>query len=115
MQARHRLVAHTQAELFADLHAVGQDESDPWAAADTVASALRWTPPVASAELARAQRLVVELPSLHAALLAGDIDLPTAQVILDVLATLDLSLARQHVDRLVAEATGRGPDPAALD
>jgi Domain of unknown function (DUF222) len=110
LQARHRLASHVQGELFADLHAVGRDEQDPWAAAEAVASVLRWTPPAAGVELAHARRLVEDLPAVHAALVAGDIDVPKALVILEVLATLELSLARQFVGRLIAEAAGREPD-----
>jgi hypothetical protein len=57
-----------------------------------------------------ARRLVEDLPAVHAALVAGDIDVPKALVILEVLATLELSLARQFVGRLIAEAAGREPD-----
>ena len=110
LQARHRLAAHIQGELYADLHAVSRDEQHAWDAAETVASALRWTPPAAGVELAHARRLVEDLPAVHAALVAGDIDVPKALVILDALETLELPLARQIVDRLIAEASGREPD-----
>jgi hypothetical protein len=110
LQARHRLTAHVQGELYADLHAVAQDEQHAWDAADTVASALRWTPPAADVELANARRLVEDLPTLRAALVAGEIDVPKALVILEALETLELSLARQIVDRLIAEAAGRELD-----
>lgn len=110
LQARHRLACHVQGELFADLHAVSQDEPDPWAAAETVASVLRWTPPAAEVELGHSRRLVEDLPAVHAALVAGEIDVPKALVILDALATLPLPLARQFVGRLIAEAAGREPD-----
>jgi Domain of unknown function (DUF222) len=107
LHARHRLVSHLQGELYADLHAVSRDEEHPWTAAETVASVLRWTPPEAEIELEHARRLVEDLPALRAALVAGDIDVPKALVILEALATLELSLARQVVDRLIAEASGR--------
>lgn len=110
LQARHRLACHVQGELFADLHAVSRDEPHQWAAAETVASALRWTPTAAGVELERARRLVEDLPAVHAALVAGDIDTPKALVILDALATLELPLAQQFVGRLIAEAAGREPD-----
>ena len=109
LQARHRLAAHLQGELYADLHAVGRDEQHAWDAADTVAAALRWTPTDAGAELEHARRLLEDLPALHAALVAGEIDVPKALAILDVLETLELSLARQVVGRLIAEASGREP------
>lgn len=109
LRARHRLAAHVNGELFADLHAVAQDERHPWDASDTVASALRWTPAAAEVELEHARRLLDELPVLHAALVAGDIDVPTALVILDALATLELPLAQQFVGTLIAEASGREP------
>lgn len=110
LQARHRLACHVQGELYADLHAVSRDEQHPWAAAETVASLLRWTPTAAGVELEHARRLVEDLPAVHAALVAGDIDVPKALVILDVLATLELPLAQQFVHRLIAEAAGREPD-----
>jgi hypothetical protein len=109
LQARHRLAAHLQGELYADLYAVGRDEQHAWDAADTVAAALRWTPTDAGAELEHARRLMEDLPSLHAALVAGEIDVPKALAILEALETLELSLARQVVDRLIAEASGREP------
>jgi hypothetical protein len=105
LRARHRLIAHLQGELYADLHAVGRDEEQPWAAADKIASVLRWTPPAADAELAHARRLMEDLPAVQAALVAGDIDVPKALVILEVLDTLELPLAQKVVDGLVAEAT----------
>lgn len=110
LQARHRLASHVQGELYADLHAVSRDEVHPWGAVETVASVLRWTPTAAEVELEHARRLVEDLPALHAALVAGDVDVPKALVILDALATLDLPLAQRFVGRLIAEASGREPD-----
>jgi hypothetical protein len=82
-----------QSELLSDLYSVTWDEppSDevvhgdqasryPWADAE-VAFAMRWTRVAAGGRLEDARRLIEDLPRVHAALCAGDIDMPKAMLI----------------------------------
>jgi hypothetical protein len=78
-----------------------------------IAAALRWTPGKAGWELARAQTLVNELPSVYAALTAGRIDRPKADVFAEYLNPEHTRLTRAQIDRLITrflpqQRSGRG-------
>jgi Domain of unknown function (DUF222) len=105
-QARQRLVAHVEAQLLADLHAIGQRadtavctterERHDWAGTE-VAMAMTWTANRAGAQLCLADQLVDRLPAVFAALDAGDIDFPKAMVFADETINLDQDVARRVV------------------
>jgi hypothetical protein len=118
LQARNRLAAHVQGELYADLNAVRRaeptqeagvvpiedpEEPYPWAAAE-IAFALRWTHTAASIRLDQAERMVQDLPMVQQALSAGLIDVPKALVLSDEAALLEPEQARRIVGRLIAKA-----------
>jgi hypothetical protein len=113
MQARHRLVAHLNAQLLADMHAVGQrsDESvgatpaneHRWAEVE-VAFALSWTHRTAGWQLDLADDLVDRLPAVFQALSNGEIDLPKAKVFSDETINLDMPTARRVTDQLLGDA-----------
>lgn len=115
IRARCRLIAAEHGRLLADLVAL----VDQWRAPDTpavlaegamesaaleVATALRWTHRAAEAWLALAEDTVRRLPAVHAALLAGGIDLPRARVFCHELSAADDAVATQVVDRLLPQA-----------
>jgi hypothetical protein len=115
-RARNRLVSHMQSELLSDLYSVTWDEPPPdevvhgdqasrypWADAE-VAFAMRWTRVAAGGRLEDARRLIEDLPRVHAALRAGDIDMPKALVIRDLVALLEDGPARAVVDRIIDRA-----------
>jgi hypothetical protein len=104
--ARARLVAHMQAELLADMCAVAQDAPDPDFAADELSFALHWTRFGAQSQLAFAQELTGRLPAVHAALLAGVIDLPRARVIAELAGPLEDAATRLVVDTVLPAAPG---------
>src|SRR5215468_12104341 len=101
-----KLAAHVQAELLADMCAVAQDAPDPDFAADELSFALHWTRFGAQAQLAFAQELTGRLPAVHAALLAGAIDLPKARVIAELTGPLEEEAARLVVDKVLPAAPG---------
>ena len=68
-----------------------------------IASAFTWTRQAAAVQLDLAYAIVRRLPAVHAAMAAGDIDLPKARVIVDGVAALDAGAGPHH----------RGADPAA--
>ena len=103
MIGRARQLSQLQAALLADLVAVADATPNPEFAGFEISSALTWTRRAADTQLDLAHTIVRRLPSLHAAMAAGDVDLPKARVIVDGVAALDLDLARDH----------RGGDPAA--
>ncbi len=119
LQARNRLSAHVQAELFDDLYAVSlDDEPDetamrpesptryPWAASE-VAFALTWTEAAAGARLELARQLVEDLPGVLVCLRAGSIDVPKALVICELASWLeDRSAARRVVEAVIDDAPG---------
>jgi hypothetical protein len=120
LRARHRLVAHLQGELYADMYAISQEELPrgpdatppgeepeeyPWATAE-IAFALRWTHTAASVRLDQARRMLEDLPAVHAALSAGEIDVPKALLLCDAVGMLELPAARQIVDKLIDKAPG---------
>ncbi len=81
-QARQRLAAHLQAQLSADIHAIGQRTDDlvgakeaerrGWAECE-VAMAMTWTSRAAGWQLSLAEDLVERLPVVFAALDAGEL------------------------------------------
>lgn len=113
-QARSRLVAHQEAQLLADLHAVARKVPDsgplpgrrdpgkyPWAECE-VAFALRWTHSRATGQLAFSDELIDRLPQVFAALSAGLLDVPKARLIADAVAGLaDDRLAGAVVDKVL--------------
>lgn len=120
LRARHRLAAHVQGELYADMYAISHDEPSrdpdstppweapeeyPWASAE-IAFALRWTHTTASVRLDQAKRLAEDLPAVQQALAAGDIDVPKALVLLDAVCVLEPEMARRIVDKLIDKAPG---------
>jgi hypothetical protein len=87
-QARHRLVAHIQAQLLADLHAVGtrsdqavgrqaDSTANRWGEVE-IAFALTWTSRAADTQLGLADDVIDRLPVVFAALDSGTIDIPKA-------------------------------------
>jgi hypothetical protein len=105
--AEARQGAHQQARLLtamvkaAQVCPLGEDFG-----ADEISFALHWTRQAAQGQLALAQELTGRLPAVHAALLAGTIDLPKARVILDATRTLDDGLARQVAEQILPLAGG---------
>jgi hypothetical protein len=113
-QARHRLNAHLQAQLLADLHAIGarsdeavdrQADSDArrWAEVE-IAFALYWTNRTAGSQLGLADDLIDRLPVVFDALNTGEIDIPKARVFCDAVIGLDTPTARRVVDQIIGEA-----------
>jgi hypothetical protein len=116
-RARHRLVAHQQAELLADLHAVAQlpyegprppgRDDPPWSnvwAEVECAFAMRWTGRAASGQVTLAWELVERLPAVLDALRAGRIDVPKVLVIRDAVFGLEPAVARRVVDQVIDAA-----------
>jgi hypothetical protein len=112
-QARQRLAAHVQAQLLADLHAVGQradkvlckDEVDRHEWAETeIGFALTWTRRRAGDQLVFADNLLDRLPAVFQALDRGEIDVPKAMVFDDETINLDGEVARRVCDQLLGEA-----------
>jgi Domain of unknown function (DUF222) len=114
-QARQRLAAHVQAQLLADLHAIGQrvdtamcqteQERQDWAETE-IAMAMTWTARRAGGQLWLADQLVDRLPAVLAALDAGDIDVPKAMVFADETMLLDAEVARRVADQVLGQAPG---------
>jgi hypothetical protein len=113
-QARHRLNAHLQAQLLADLHAIGarsdeavgrpvDSDARRWAEVE-IAFALTWTSRAASGQLGLADDLIDRLPAVFAALDAGEVDIPKARVLCDAVIGLDTPTARRVVDQVIGEA-----------
>src|SRR5262245_60370212 len=112
-QARQRLAAHVQAQLLADLHAIGgradrllcrtEQDRDEWAQTE-VAFAMTWTHTRAGGQLVFAEQLVDRLPAVFAALDAGDVDVPKAMVFADETVNLAEDVARRVVDQVLGQA-----------
>jgi hypothetical protein len=113
-QARHRLNAHLQAQLLADLHAIGarsdeavgrpvDSDARRWAEVE-IAFALTWTSRAASGQLGLADDLIDRLPVVFAALDTGEVDIPKARVLCDAVIGLDTPTARRVVDQVIGEA-----------
>src|SRR3979490_1723023 len=115
-QARHRLVAHLNAQLLADLHAVGarsdvavgrsaDSDANRWAEVE-IALALTWPNRAPGAQPGWAADLIQRLPVLFAALDRGTIDIPKARVMCDAVVGLDQATARQVVDQVIDVGPG---------
>jgi hypothetical protein len=112
-QARQRLAAHLQAQLLADIHAIGQRTDDlfraneqerrRWAECE-VAMAMTWTARAAGWQLSLAEDLVERLPAVFAAFDSGEIDVPRANVFALETCGLDEAVARRVADQLIGEA-----------
>jgi hypothetical protein len=118
-QARNRLASYLQARLLEDLYAISWEEPPaggvvmpeqasryPWAETE-IAFAMRWTRTAAGGRLEQARELIEDLPAVQAALLAGDIDMPKARVICELVGWLpvdDLQVRRQVVDKVIDRA-----------
>lgn len=120
-RARNRLASHVQARMFEDLYAVTWEEppgkgvverqqASRYPQSETeVAFAMRWTRTAAAGRLERAREFIEDLPAVQAALSAGDIDMPKALVISELVGWLpidDLELRRRVVDKVIDKAAG---------
>ncbi len=113
-QARQRLAAHLQAQLLADIHAIGQrtgnlagggEEDRRGLGECEVALAMTWTSRAAGWQLSLAEDLVVRLPVVFAALDSGEIDVPRANVFAVETCGLDDAVSRRVADQLIGEAS----------
>jgi len=116
-QARQRLIAHQEAQLLADLHAIARAVPDqgrqsgrrdqpgkyPWAEVE-VACALRWTYPRAADRLILADDVIDRLPAIFESFTAGQIDVPKALIMTEAVALLDDDLARGIIDHVIDTA-----------
>lgn len=115
-QARQRLIAHQEAEFLSDLHAIARTVPDqgsqpgrrdpgkyPWAEVEA-ACALRWSYHRAGAHLVLADEVIDRLPSVHAALAAGHIDMPTVHLMTELVSGLDDEPARRVIDKVIDTA-----------
>ena len=112
--ARHRQVGWEQAQLLSVVREVAYApeagvDAPPARAADwdphagrEIAFALGWTDYAATAMLDLALAAIEKLPAVHAALAAGELDLPRARVICDELEELDAEAARPIAARILA-------------
>lgn len=116
LRARSRQVAHEQAHLLADMvevaHCAQGDYDAPPArldrpdeyAADEIRMALHLTRRAADHLLGLAFDVVQRLPRVHAAMLAGEIDLPRARVFDAETCVLDDTTAREVVAQVIDAA-----------
>jgi hypothetical protein len=116
-QARQRLIAHQEAQFLSDLHAVARAVPDqgsqpgrrdlpgkyPWGEVEA-ACALRWSYGRAGAHMILADEVIDRLPAIHAALAAGEIDMPKAHLMTDLVGSLDDEPARALVDKVIGKA-----------
>jgi uncharacterized protein DUF222 len=119
-QARQRLIAHQESQFLMDLHAVARAVPDhgpqpgrrdlagkyPWAEVEA-ACALRWTYARAGVQMMLADEVIDRLPAIHAALAAGQIDMPKVHALTDAVRPLDDDLARGVVDKVIDKASER--------
>jgi Domain of unknown function (DUF222) len=112
-QARQRLAAHLQAQLLADIHAIGQRTGDLVGGSEEerrgmgeceVAMAMTWTSRAAGWQLSLAEDLVDRLPVVFAALNSGEIDVPRANVFAVETCGLEDAVARRVADQLIGDA-----------
>ncbi|HEX6469777.1 MAG TPA: DUF222 domain-containing protein, partial [Streptosporangiaceae bacterium] len=115
LRARHRQVAHAQAQLMAAMVEVaccdiGPDDTLPRMAApdefsaDEIRAALAWTRSAATSQLDLAWDLLDRLDMVYAALDAGAIDLPKAKVFCEWTTDLTDDQAHRICDHLLPEA-----------
>jgi hypothetical protein len=93
--AAARAVSVAQGHLMRMLSAVTDATPKPEYAPAEVSAALQWTRPTAVRQLELAYQVTKRLPVVGGALIAGEIDLPRASVIVDAVATLPDEAARQ--------------------
>jgi hypothetical protein len=105
MFAHARLLSQVQALLLADAVEVADLTPNPEFAAFEVSSLLAWTTRASATHLELAYHVVLRLPDVHAAMLAGDLDLPKARIIVDRLETLPLPLARKIAAAILPKAS----------
>jgi hypothetical protein len=106
MVARARQLSQLHAALLADLVAVADITPNPEFAAFEISAALTWTRRAADVQLDLAFTIVRTLPAVHAAMAAGEVDLPKARVIVDGVAALELDLAHSIVAQILPLAPG---------
>ena len=116
LRARQRQINWSQAELLADTYAMaytyggtpfeppvrhGQRDEH---VEEEVAFALSWTAYAAEAHTGLAHATIVRQPAVHAALQAGQIDLPKAKVLLEEVELLDDEQATTVIARVLPDA-----------
>jgi hypothetical protein len=113
--ARCRQIAHEHGHLLSDLAALLQayrgpdtppeiaETAVPLAALE-VAAQLRWTRGTAEYLVGLADDVVFRLPAVHAAMLAGRVDLPRCRVFSDLLICADDAVARKVADQVLPDA-----------
>jgi hypothetical protein len=117
LQARARLVAHYQAEMYADMLEVASPPGDATSrperinnldedSAAEIGAALQLTRRAADIQLGIAWDLVERLPEVGQALSKGEIDLPRARVICDGTGHFLEDQARQAARVVLEEAPG---------
>src|SRR5919199_971896 len=104
LQARQRLVAHAEAQLLADLHAIAQRvdrvlcrteaQRHEWAETE-IGFAMTWTRNRAGAHLCLADQLLDRLPAVFQALDRGELDVPKAMAFCDETINLEVEVARR--------------------
>src|SRR5262249_55621328 len=104
--ARARLLAHVQAQLLADIAAVAGAGGNPEFAGAEIGLAMHWTRSAAGAQVGLALDLTGRLPRVHAALLAGELDLPRVRVIAELTAALDDAITQRVVAEILPFAAG---------
>jgi hypothetical protein len=112
LRAQQRLVSWTRAQMYRTMSSIvdvidAEDmptEHVEQAAAIEVAAALRLTRRASEAEMELALDLERRLPAVWRALLAGDIDVRRARVIVDETIHLSIAGAQQVVDGVIADA-----------
>ena len=118
LAARHRQIAHEQAQLLADLFEAGRVSYEDGAgpldrqpgldqySADEAAFTLHWSVQTTAGYQDLAEDLLRRLPKVYTALAAGRIDLPKAWALHTALAFVDDQIATAIVDRLLDRAAG---------
>jgi hypothetical protein len=108
MEARARLIAHLQADFYADMWAVTEaearlfGEADKYrAATNEIRAALAWTRRAAERNLELARALTEALPRVGRALSEGKIDLPKARVIADAVAGIDPQAVEAVIEKVL--------------
>jgi hypothetical protein len=113
LRARHRQLAHEQAQMLAALVHVGRATPgtgryaavSSWAGGE-IAAALCWTARAAERELEFAEIIVSGLPLVHAALLAGILDRDKARVFAELLIDLTPEQTERICQHRVPQAGG---------